>query len=74
MDGYLILLITIGFSSLNHSESAISGIWEKYQNQSTTVISGDFKTPQRTHGVHARTNKEPSGLTGYKEPSYFDFL
>ncbi len=52
MDGYLILLITVGFGSLNHSESAISGIWEKYQNQSTTVISGNFKAPQRTHGAH----------------------
>jgi hypothetical protein len=64
MDGYLILLITIGFGSLNHSESAISGIWEKYQNQSTTVISGNFKAPQRTHGAHGRTNKEPSGYNG----------
>ncbi len=29
------------------------------QNQSTTA-SGNFKTPQRTHGVHGRTNNEPS--------------
>jgi hypothetical protein len=63
MDGYLILLIPIGFGSLNHFIIRHFGYLGENQNQSTTV-SGNFKTPQRTHGVHGRTNNEPSGYKG----------
>lgn len=74
MDGYLILLIPIGFGSLNHSESAISGIWEKIRIKVLLllVISKPLKEP--TVFMEEPIMKNQVFIKGYQERSYFDFF
>ncbi len=73
MDGYLILLIPIGFGSLNHSESTISGIWEKIRIKVLLllVISKPLKEP--TVFMEEPIMNQVF-IKGYQEPSYFDFF
>jgi hypothetical protein len=70
MDGYLVLLIPIGFGSLNHSDSAISGIWEKIRIKVLLflVISKPLKEPTV---FMEEPIKNQVVIKGYKEPKLF---